>query len=119
MQLCRQPDLVGHAREGFADRNRNRRRYFTRNRHSLRHRVKKSSTASTVRSRLQRRSVLEQSSPRKVFSPANFLWHGRAVKLAADLRYGTGKPTDLPELRGLSDLGATSRRQGTAQVPVF
>ena len=45
MQLCRQPDLVNHVRQSFADRDRdrdrNRRRYIAHNRHSLRHYVKK------------------------------------------------------------------------------
>jgi hypothetical protein len=62
--------------------------YVTRNRYSLRHCVKK-----VPRLSLSNRPAafrVGTTKPEKVFYPANFLWIGRAAKLAAGLRYGTG-----------------------------
>ena len=36
-----------------------------------------------------------------------------------NIPYGPSQPTDLPQLRGISDFGAASRRQGATHVPVF
>lgn len=60
--------FVIHVRQSFADLDRNRRRYFTRPRHSLRHRVKANSTASGYSDV----PCLEQLSPRNVLSPGEF-----------------------------------------------
>ena len=61
----------------------------------------------------------EQLSLKKVFCSADLLWNRRAAKLAAKSTHGTGRTPEMPSLRGLSDLGASSGRQRQAHVPVL